>query len=69
MTGALKRYYGSASNDPMIALTSNNLDVWLWRINHGTSAITSTSGVYGFGLKYVGTGDGEENNLLLCADN
>lgn len=68
MTGAIKRYYSAASDDPMIALTSNNQDAWLWRINHGTSAGGSTSGVYGFGLKYIDTGDSNNNNLILYAD-
>ena len=68
MTGALKRYYGTTSNDPMIALTSNNLDVWLWRINHSSSASTSTSGVYGFGLKYLGSLGGNNNKLVLYSD-
>lgn len=69
MTGAIKRYYSAASNDPMIALSSNNLDVWLWRINHSASdATVSTSGVYGFGLKYLGAGDGNNNDLVLYAD-
>lgn len=68
MTGSLKRYYGVESDDPMISLTSNDLDVWLWRINHGTSALTDTFGGYGFGLKYIGSGSGNNNNLILYSD-
>jgi len=30
MTGAIKRYYGSASTDPMISLTANNQDAILF---------------------------------------
>ena len=68
MTGALKRYYGAASTDPMIALSAGDFDVWLWRINNTSSASVSTSGCYGFGLKYIGTGSGNNNNLVLYSD-
>ena len=67
MTGAIKRYYGSASDDPVIALSSYNIDTWLWQINHSASASTGIS--YGFGLKYLGTGAGNDNALALYADN
>lgn len=69
MTGAIKRYYGSDSNDPMIALTSKNKDIWLWRINDGSSANTGTSEKAGYGLKYIGSGSGVGNYLRLYADN
>jgi hypothetical protein len=68
MTGAIKRLYSAASNDPMIALTSNNQDVWLWRINHGNSVTVGTSALSGFGLKYIGTGSGNDNKLVLYSD-
>lgn len=67
MTGAIKRYYGSASDDPVIALSSYNLDTWLWQINHSGSVSTGIS--YGFGLKYLGTGAGNDNTIALFADN
>ena len=66
MTGAIKRNYDAASDDPMISLKSNNMDAWLWRISHGSHA---TSAAYGFGLKYIGTGSGIDNRLRLYADN
>ena len=69
MTGAMKRYYSAASADPMISLTTNNQDIWLWRISSGSSAGVNTSASYGFGLKYIGTGSGNDNNLVLYADN
>jgi hypothetical protein len=69
MTGAIRRYYADASDDPMISLTSNNKDIWLWRISSGSSAGVTTSAAHGFGLKYMGTGGTVNNNLILFADN
>lgn len=69
MSGSIKRYYNENSDDPMIALTSNNKDVWLWRINSGSSAGVAISQAAGFGLKYIGSGTGVNNNLVLYADN
>ena len=66
MTGAIKRNYDAASNDPMISLESNNIDAWLWRISHGSHV---TASAYGFGLKYIATGDSVNNRLRLYADN
>ena len=68
MTGSIKRFYSAASNDPMITFTSYNQDVWLWRINDGSSLSTAVSGVYGYGLKYLGTGSGNDNKLVLYSD-
>ena len=70
MTGTIYRNYTVASNEPMLSLASNNQDVWLWRIkDYGTGSATSTSKVYGFGLKYIGTGNGINNKLSIIADN
>ena len=70
MVGTIRRVYSSASNSPMLSLTSNNQDVWLWRIkDYATGFETDTSKVYGFGLKYLGTGSGNNNDLALYSDN
>ena len=69
MTAAIKRHYGAASDDPMFSLTSNGKDVWLWRISYNSSGTVQTSAAYGFGLKYIGSGTGNNNNLVLYADN
>ena len=69
MTAAIKRHYGAASNDPMISLTTSEKDVWLWRISGNSSGTVQTSAAYGFGLKYIGSGTGNNNNLVLYADN
>lgn len=67
MTGALKRYYSAASNDPMISLTSNGKNAYLFAISDGTSVQTSMS--WGFGLKYLGANSGNNNSLMLYAAN
>lgn len=70
MTGAIKRHYAAASDDPFYSVTSNNLDIWVWRVMHNASAASvSTSASYGFGLKYLGAGDGNNNDLALYSDN
>lgn len=69
MSGAIKRYYSAASNDPTLSVVSNSKDIWLWRIYTGTAVGTTTSGVNGFGLKYIGTGSTVNKNLILYADN
>lgn len=68
--GPITRFYKNASDEPMIVLTSNDKDTWLWRINWDTTASSlATSAKYGFGLKYIGTGIGNDNSLVLYADN
>ena len=68
MTGAIKRNYASASTDPVVTVSSNNQDVWLWRVSSGNPTY-ATSADYGFGLMYKGTGSDNNNNLILYADN
>ena len=68
--GSITRFYKNASDEPMIALTSNDRDTWLWRINWDTTASSlAVDKKYGFGLKYIGTGSGNDNSLVLYADN
>ena len=70
MTGAIKRHYATASDDPFYSVTSNNLDIWVWRVMHNASAASvSTSASTGFGLKYLGAGSGNNNDLALYSDN
>lgn len=63
MTGKITRRYTSASNDPAIQVLSKNLDTYIWKVDDN-----DTKG-YGFGLKYIGTGTGNNNDLVLFADN
>jgi hypothetical protein len=70
MTGSIRRDYDSVSDVPVLNILSNNQDVWLWRVkDKATGAATATSSVYGFGLKYLGTGSGNNNSLALYSDN
>ena len=65
MTGAIKRYYSTASTDPVLSITSNDKDVILFNIGHGTAAGTPTSCWYK--LIYKGTGSSPNNTLQLIA--
>lgn len=67
MTGAINRYYGSASTDPMITLRSNNQDIYLFNIGHATSATGTISNNYR--LLYTGTKNAPENMLQLLTMN
>jgi len=70
MTGTIRRVYDSASDSPMLSVESANQDTWLWRVkDKATGATSATSSVYGYGLKYIGTGNGVDNRLILYADN
>lgn len=70
MTGTITRIYNAASDSPTISVQSNNQNVWIWRVKDlYTGSDTSTSQVYGFGLKYIGTQSGNDNSLGLYADN
>lgn len=65
MTGAIKRYYDAASTDPVLSITSNDKDVTLFNIGHGTAAGTPSSCWYR--LVYKGTGSSPNNTLQLIA--
>ena len=65
MTGAIKRYYDAASTDPVLSITSNDKDVTLFNIGHGTAAGTPSSCWYR--LVYKGTGTSPNNTLQLIA--
>ena len=64
MTGNIHRYYSAASTEPMITMLSNNQDIILWEVGHGTSAATTTTSNH-YKLLYKGTGnDGNNSNYL-----
>lgn len=70
MTGTITRNYDSASDSPTISVQSDNQNIWIWRVkDKNTGSATSTSQVYGFGLKYLGAQAGDNNSLGLYADN
>ena len=66
MTGAIKRKYSDASDDPVINVASVDKDIWIWRVSDSDYA---TSAKFGYGLKYLGTGGGNDNALALFSDN
>ena len=68
-TGGIYRVDDGATNEPLIHLSNNEVDSSIMRIdgNGRTSAVNTQS--YGFDLKYIGTGVGENNSLDLIADN
>ena len=60
----------TVTNDPVINVSSDNKDIWLWRVRSGdTGTQTSTDKVYGFGAKYLGSGTGNNNSWACYADN
>lgn len=71
MTGTIYRAVTAASNNtPVLSIGSANLDTWIWRVkDNATGTKTATEKVYGFGLKYLGGGEGNNNALALCSDN
>ena len=70
ITGTLSKTTSEDFNTPLISLCSPNLDSWLWRIkDRDTGTANATESVYGYGLKYIGTGADADNRLRLIADN
>ena len=63
VTGKIIRRYSSTSNDATIHVLSKNTDNYIWKVDDN-----DTPG-YGFGLKYIGSGTGNNNDLVLFADN
>ena len=65
ISGAIKRLYSVASDDPVLNIASVDKDIWIWRVSDSTYGIEAR---YGFGLKYLGTGGGNANALGLYSD-
>lgn len=63
MTGRIDRYYSATSTDPLLRVSANNKDCYLFEIGHGTSAGTVSGNSYV--LEYHGTGSSPENTLRL----
>lgn len=63
----LRRIQSAASTVPTIWVSSGNYDNTVLRVDYSKS--TNYYGDYGFTLKYMGTGNGYQNNLNLYADN
>ena len=63
MTGRIDRYYSATSTDPLLRVSANNKDCYLFEIGHGTSAGTVSGNSYV--LEYHGSGSSPENTLRL----
>lgn len=65
MTGNINRYYSASSTEPMLKLSANNVNAYLFQIGHGTSA-GNVAGNY-YILKYVGQQNTPDNELQLIS--
>ena len=65
VTGNIRRYYNSASDEPMITMLSNNKDTILWEMGHGTSSTNVTTSDNHYKLIYKGTGASNSNSNYL----
>lgn len=67
-SGGIYKQFSTVDQQPMIYMRAGDIDNYLFEISDNT--ITTTHGhTYGFGLKYIGSGSGENNALDLIADN
>ena len=66
MTGSLQ--YNDTTGSTFIKIGSNNKDTNLMRVYSSDQTYKET-GAYGFSLKYLGTGSGNANKLVLYSDN
>lgn len=64
-TDYIYRSYSASNQSPMIWMNGSDYDNYLWQISSGTT----TKQYYGYGLKYIGAGNGVGNYLRLIADN
>lgn len=69
LTGTLS-FVDTSSNrvSPMIKFGSDNQDTILWKV-YSSDHTYADQGVYGFDMTYTGTGSGDNNKLILYADN
>ena len=67
-SGGIYKQFSTADQQPMIYMRVGDVDNYLFEISDNST--TTTHGhTYGFGLKYIGSGSGENNALDLIADN
>lgn len=67
--GSLEKQYSAASDVPVIKVGVNNIDATLLKVYSNDQTYSDIAGLYGFSLKYIGTGNDTNNNLRLIADN
>lgn len=66
MTGQI--IYNDTAGSTFLRIGSANKDTNIFRVYSSDQAYAET-GAYGFNLKYMGTGSGDANKLVLYADN
>lgn len=66
LTGTLNGYYTASTDNPVLAVRANNVDVPLFQLGHATSATGTFSNHYR--LVYKGTGSSPNNYLQLIAN-
>lgn len=54
---------------PVLKIGSSNKDTTIWRVYSNDASYSLNSSIYGYSLKYLGTGSGNNNKLVLIADN
>ena len=69
MTGTIDRQYDAASDSPVLKIGSNNKDIQIFKVYSNDATYSDTGSLYGYALKYIGSGTGISNFLRLIADN
>lgn len=69
MTGTIDRQYDAASDSPVLKIGSNNKDIQIFKVYSNDATYSDTGSLYGYALKYIGSGTGVSNFLRLIADN
>lgn len=67
MTGNIRRFYNTSSNEALLTVLSNNQDVKLWEMGHGTASGTTIGTSNGYKLLYKGANSSTNNYLQLIA--
>lgn len=73
MTGDLTvtgiNFQDSTGEKPVLKIGSANKDTTIWRVYSNDNPYGLNSSIDGYSLKYLGSGDGNNNKLVLIADN
>lgn len=67
MTGTLRRVFSASSQSEFLKVVGGDFDNFIWTVTSSEAAANTIT--YGFGLKYIGTGNGVNNALQLLAGN
>lgn len=73
MTGDLTvtgiNFQDTDGSKPVLKIGSPNKDTTIWRVYSSDNTYGLNSSIFGYSLKYLGTGGGNDNKLVLIADN